>query len=157
MPLFAGMNVVGCKRVFRTNRKADGSFERHKARLVAKGFNQVSGQDFFDTFSPVVEPTTVRLLLSLALSSSWVVRQLDVHNAFLNGRLDETVYMSQPPGYADPDFPDHVCQLQRSLYGLKRAPRAWFNRLHTFLLSVGFRASKTDVSLFIFTEGELRA
>ncbi|XP_019166886.1 PREDICTED: uncharacterized protein LOC109162655 [Ipomoea nil] len=150
-----GMNVVGCKWVFRTKRKADGTIEQHKARLVAKGFNQVAGQDFFETFSPVVKPTTVRLLLSLAVSRGWVIRQLDVHNAFLNGNLAETVYMRQPPGYEDQSRPDDVCLLQRSLYGLKQAPRAWFNRLHAFLVSVGFSPSKTDVSLFIYTRASI--
>ncbi|XP_019168035.1 PREDICTED: uncharacterized protein LOC109163785 [Ipomoea nil] len=149
------MNVVGCKWVFRTKRKADGTIERHKARLVAKGFNQVAGQDFFETFSPVVKPTTVRLLLSLAISRGWVIRQLDVHNAFLNGNLAETVYMRQPPGYEDQSRPDDVCLLQRSLYGLKQAPRAWFNRLHAFLVSVGFSPSKNDVSLFIYTRASI--
>ncbi|XP_019170539.1 PREDICTED: uncharacterized protein LOC109166104 [Ipomoea nil] len=144
------MNIIGCKWVFRTKRTADGTVERHKARLVAKGFNQVAGEDFFDTFSPVVKPTTVRMLLSLAITHSWTLRQLDVHNAFLNGHLAETVYMNQPPGYEDPAHPDHVCLLQRSLYGLKQAPRAWFKRLHDFLLTTGFCASKTDVSLFYY-------
>lgn len=119
VPARPGLNVVGCKWVFRVKRKADGSVERHKARLVAKGFNQVAGEDFFETFSPVLKPTTVRLLLSLAVSRSWVIRQLDVHNAFLNGHLSEVVYMRQPPGYVDKARPDHVCLLQRSLYGLK--------------------------------------
>lgn len=143
------MNVIGCKWVFHVKRKADGSMERYKACMVAKGFNQVAGEDFFDTFIPVVKPTTVRLLLSLALSNDWVIRQLDLHNTFLNGHLSETVYMRQPLGYANKACPNHACLLQRSLYGLKQAPRAWFKRLSDYLLTASFRASKTDMSLFI--------
>lgn len=149
VPFQPNMNVIGCKWVFRTKRKSDGSVERHKARLVAKGFNQVPGEDYFETFNPVVKPTTVRLLLALALSNGWTMRQLDVHNAFLNGTLFEVVYMKQPLGYVDPNFPSHVCKLERSLYSLKQAPRAWFKRLHDYLITVGFKPSKTDVSLFI--------
>ncbi|XP_019150523.1 PREDICTED: uncharacterized protein LOC109147316 [Ipomoea nil] len=156
IPASPNMNIIGCKWVFRTKRKADGTVERYKARLVAKGFNQVAGEDFFDTFSSVVKPTTVRILFSLAVSGKWVLRQLDVHNAFLNGRLSETVYMKQTPGYEDPSHPGHVCHLQRSLYGLKQAPRVWFNRLHEFLTSTGFLASKIDVSLFYYTAGNSR-
>ncbi|XP_019176811.1 PREDICTED: uncharacterized protein LOC109172110 [Ipomoea nil] len=79
-----------------------------------------------------------------------------MHNAFLNGHLDETVYMKQPPGYEDSSHPDYVCHLQRSLYGLKQAPRAWFKRLHDFLISTGFLPSKIDVSLFHYTAGDSR-
>ncbi|XP_019190535.1 PREDICTED: uncharacterized protein LOC109184994 [Ipomoea nil] len=150
------MNIIGCKWVFCTKRIADGSVERYKARFVAKGFNQVAGEDFFDTFSPVVKPTTVRMLFSLAVSNSWTLHQLDVHNAFLNGHLAETVYMKQLPGYEDPAHPGHVCHLQRSLYGLKQAPPAWFKRLHDFLLSAGFSPSRTDASLFHYTSGTSR-
>ncbi|XP_019175666.1 PREDICTED: uncharacterized protein LOC109170988 [Ipomoea nil] len=145
------MNIIGCKWVFRTKRTADGLVERYKARLVAKGFNQVAGKDFFDTFSPVVKPTTVRILFSMAVTNNWTLRQLDVHNAFLNGHLAKTVYMKQPPGYEDLAHPGHVCLLQRSLYSLKQAPRAWFKRLHDYLISAGFSSSKTDVSFFCCT------
>lgn len=140
--------------MFRTKRKADGSVERYKARLVARGFNQVVGEDFFVTFNLIVKPTSVHLLLSMALSRGWTLRQLDVHNVFLNGNLEELVYMRQPLGYSDSTFPSYVCVLQRSLYGLKQAPRAWFKRLHDFLLSVGFKASKTDASLFYYSAGD---
>ncbi|XP_019191011.1 PREDICTED: uncharacterized protein LOC109185527 [Ipomoea nil] len=156
VPFQPGMNVVGCKWVFRTKRKADGSIERHKARLVANGFNLVAGEDFFENLSPVVKPTMVRLLLSLAVSRGWTIRQLDIHNAFLNGELAETVYMRQPPGYEDKSLTDHVCLLKKSLYGLKQAPHAWFTRLHDFLISVSFSPSKTDVSLFIYSRDNIR-
>ncbi|XP_019191498.1 PREDICTED: uncharacterized protein LOC109186038 [Ipomoea nil] len=96
------------------------------------------------------------MLFSLTVSKGWTLRQLDIHNAFLNGHLAETVYMKQPPGYEDPMTPGHVCHLQRSLYGLKQAPRAWFKRLHDFLLSTGFQASKTDVSLLYYTARDSR-
>ncbi|KAJ0975586.1 hypothetical protein J5N97_017551 [Dioscorea zingiberensis] len=142
-------NLVGCKWVYRIKRRADGSIERYKARLVAKGFHQEEGVDYFDTFSPVVKPTTVRLVLSLALSKGWSVRQLDINNAFLNGELQETVFMEQPKGFVNSAFPLHVCKLHKALYGLKQAPRAWFNKLKNFLLSTGFRACHSDTSLFV--------
>jgi hypothetical protein len=93
------------------------------------------------------------LVFSIAVSSGWKIHQLDIHNAFLNGVLDEEVYMKQPPGFVDSALPGHVCRLHKSLYGLKQAPRAWYTRLNDFLLSIGFRASKVDTSLFIFSVG----
>lgn len=108
------MNVVSCKWVFRLKYKADGTVERHKARLVAKGFKQQAGIDYHETFSPVIKITTVRLLLSLAVSCRWTIRQLDVSNAFLHGHLDETVFMEQPPGFTHPHLPHYVCKLHKS-------------------------------------------
>nr|CAN83877.1 hypothetical protein VITISV_014760 [Vitis vinifera] len=95
-------NVVGCRWVFKTKLHSDGSIERHKACLVAQGFSQVHGLDFGDTFSPVVRPATVRIILSLAVTSGLRLHKLDVKNAFLHGFLNEEVYMEQPPGYTDP-------------------------------------------------------
>ncbi|KAJ0579128.1 putative RNA-directed DNA polymerase [Helianthus annuus] len=143
-------NVVDCKWVYRLKTDSNGNISRYKARLVAKGFRQQSGVDYHETFSPVVKPVTIRTVLSLAVSNNWPVKQLDAQNAFLHGDLEETVYMTQPPGFVDPTKPHHVCRLHKSLYGLKQAPQAWFTKLSTALQQVGFYGSKTDPSLFIY-------
>ncbi|CAJ2666261.1 unnamed protein product [Trifolium pratense] len=145
----SAQNLVGCKWVFRIKRNPDGSIDRYKARLVAKGFHQRPGCDYTETFSPVVKPVTIRIILALAVRQGWSVRQLDVNNAFLQGTLNEEVYMAQPPGFVNKSFPDHVCRLKKALYGLKQAPRAWYMELRVFLLSIGFVNSTADASLFI--------
>ncbi|GJX47705.1 retrovirus-related pol polyprotein from transposon TNT 1-94 [Tanacetum coccineum] len=115
--------------------------------------NVVNGIDFHETFSPVVKSTTIRAVLSLAVTNNWSLRQLDVQNVFLHGNLKEQVYMKQPLGFIDPQRPNHVCLLHKSLYGLKQAPRAWFERLSKALFDLGFKGSKTDPSLFIYSRG----
>uniref|UniRef100_A0A2N9J182 Integrase catalytic domain-containing protein n=1 Tax=Fagus sylvatica TaxID=28930 RepID=A0A2N9J182_FAGSY len=152
-----GKNIVGCKWVFKLKRNSDGSISRYKARLVAKGFHQQYGIDFEETFSLVVKPLTVRLILALAVTYNWPLRQLDVRNAFLHGVLKEEVYMMQPPGYVASNQPQHVCKLQKSIYGLKQAPRAWFESFTTQLLSLGFQASSADSSLFTYKAGSVIA
>ena len=146
-------NVVGCRWVFTIKRRADGTIERYKARLVAKGYNQRPGIDYNDTFSLVVKPATIRLVLSTAVTRNWSLKQLDVTTAFLQGRLDDEVYMMQPTGFQDKDNPTAVCKLRKAIYGLKQAPRAWYNELRTFLLESGFKNSLADASLFIFNNG----
>jgi hypothetical protein len=149
----AHANVVTGKWIFRHKFHADGSFDRYKARWVLRGFTQRPGVDYDETFSPVVKPATVRTVLTLAHSQDWPIHQLDVKNAFLHGTLTETVYCSQPTGFADPTLPDHVCKLNKSLYGLKQAPRAWYNRFATYLVSLGFTEAKSDTSLFVCRRG----
>ncbi|CAJ2673543.1 unnamed protein product [Trifolium pratense] len=153
VPRPSNANVIRSLWIFRHKKKSDGSFERYKARLVGNGANQQSGVDCGETFSPVVKPATIRTVLSIALSKSWCLHQLDVKNAFLHGNLDETVYMHQPPGFRNPQYPEHVCLLKKSLYGLKQAPRAWYQRFTDYVAKLGFSHSISDHSLFIYHHG----
>ncbi|GJY23698.1 ribonuclease H-like domain-containing protein [Tanacetum coccineum] len=132
IPRPAGVNMVRSIWLFKHKFHADRTLSRYKARLVANGSSQQLGVDFDETFSPVVKPATICTVLSLAVSRKWLIHQLDVKNAFLNGDLSETVYMHQLPSFVDARFRNHVFRLQRSLYGLKQAPRAWVLR---FILS----------------------
>lgn len=142
-------NVVGCRWLHKNKFHSNGSHRCCKSRLVAKGYKQQYGQDYTETFSPVIKSTTLRLVLDIAVSNSWSIQQLDVNNAFLQGTLTEEVYMDQPPGFTDQDNPTHVCRLKKAVYGLKQAPRAWYNELRDFLLSLGFANSLADTSLFV--------
>ncbi|KAK1602429.1 hypothetical protein QYE76_037452 [Lolium multiflorum] len=125
VPRPPGVNLVSRKWIFKTKHRPDGSIDKHKARLVARGLSQQHGIDYGDTFSTVVKSAIVRLVLSLAVSRGWTLRQIDVSNAFLHGFLTEEVYLQQPPGFEDAQYPNHVCKLQRSIYGLKQSPHAW--------------------------------
>ncbi|WVZ70083.1 hypothetical protein U9M48_018781 [Paspalum notatum var. saurae] len=122
-------------------------------RWVVRGFNQRPGVDFSETFSPVVKPATIRTVLTLVAMHGWPAHQLDVSNAFLHGNLREQVYCQQPTGFADPAQPDAVCLLSRSLYGLRQAPRVWFEHFTKHVLSLGFVQSKADTSLFVLNSG----
>jgi hypothetical protein len=149
-----GTNVVTGKWLFRHKLTSDDSIDRYKARWVLQGFTQRPGVDYDETFNPVVKFAIVCAVLSLALSRNWVIHQLDVKNANLHNTLTETVYCSQPIGFVDGVNPDLVCRLNRSLYGLKPAPWAWYSRFTTYLASIGFVEAKSDTSLFIYQRGE---
>jgi hypothetical protein len=153
VPRPSGANIVTDKWVYRHKFRPDGSLERYKARWVLRGFTQRPGIDFDEIFSPVVKPATIRTVLTVALFHNWHVHLLDVKNAFLHGTLDETVYCVQPAGFVDSSQPDHVCHLNKSLYELKQAPRAWYSRFATHILSLGFVSAKSDTSLFIYQHG----
>jgi histone deacetylase 1/2 len=148
VPLPPNKRAIGCKWIFRIKENPDGTVNKYKARLVAKGFLQTPGFDFTETFSPVIKPVTIRIILTLAVTYKWAVQQIDINNAFLNGILQEEVYMTQPAGFEASDK-SLVCKLHKSLYGLKQAPRAWYERLTQTLLQMGFTASKCDPSLLV--------
>lgn len=148
VPQTPDMNLITTKWLFRVKYTKDGRVDRYKARLVAKGFQQTAGVDYFNTYSPVIKPQTLRLLFTLAVSRGWVIQQVDINNAFLNGELKETVYIQQPEGFRSPSSPNHVCKLIKALYGLKQAPKAWYDTLKAFLVTQGFKHSTADHCLF---------
>ena len=147
-----GQRPVGVKWVFKVKTNADGSIERFKARLVAKGFTQVHMQDYFETYAPVSDYTTARLLLAVVAVKQLHLVQLDVKNAFLYGGMDATVFMKQPEGYDDGSH--RACKLIKSLYGLKQSPRMWYQRLSDALTRIGFRKSIHDHALFMRTNNK---
>ncbi|KAI3746199.1 hypothetical protein L6452_08623 [Arctium lappa] len=144
-------NIIRCIWLFHHKFNENGTLQRYKARLVVNGKCQQVGIDCDETFSPVVKPTTIRTVLSLAVSRGWSIHQLDVKNAFLHGDLNETVFMFQPPGFTDTTHPNYVYRLRKSLYGLKQAPRAWYDIFATYITKCGFRS--TDTSLFVYKKG----
>ncbi|KAJ4797516.1 Retroelement pol polyprotein-like [Rhynchospora pubera] len=147
-----GKTAIGCKWVYRIKYHSNGTVERYKARLVALGNRQVEGIDYTETFSPVAKMATIRTVLAVAVAKRWELHQMDVHNAFLHGDLHEEVYMRLPPGFAS-NNPGKVCRLQKSLYGLRQAPRMWFSKLTEALCEYGFSQSRADYSLFVQNKG----
>ena len=143
-----GARVIGTKWVFRNKQDDQGVVVRNKARLVAKGFSQVEGLDFGETFAPVARLEAIRILLAYASSYDIKLYQMDVKSAFLNGYINEEVYVDQPPGFEDPRYPNHVYRLSKALYGLKQAPRAWYERLRDFLIAKDFKIGCVDTTLF---------
>ena len=146
-----GKKSIGCRWVFKIKTKSDGSLERYKARLVAKGYAQEYGIDYEETFAPVARMTSVRTLIAVASVKKWPIYQLDVKNAFLNGELNEEVYMDPPPGVCIGK--NKILKLKKALYGLKQAPKAWHDRFSNVMTSLNFRSCYTDTALFVKSAG----
>ncbi|GJS26293.1 putative ribonuclease H-like domain-containing protein [Tanacetum coccineum] len=141
--------AIGSKWVFKNKKDERGIVIRNKARLVAQGYTQEEEIDYDEVFAPIARIEAIRLFLAYASFKDFVVYQMDVKSAFLYGKIEEEVYVCQPPGFEDLDFPDRVYKVKKALYGLHQAPRAWYETLSTYLLDNGFQRGKIDKTLFI--------
>ncbi|GKC43036.1 putative ribonuclease H-like domain-containing protein, partial [Tanacetum coccineum] len=141
--------AIGTKWVFRNKKDERGIMIKNKVRLVAQGYTQEERIDYDEVFAPVARIEAIRLFLAYDSFKDFVVYQMDVKSIFLYGKIEKEVYVCQPPGFEDPDFPDRVYKVEKALYGLHQAPRAWYETLSTYLLDNGFQRGKIDKTLFI--------
>jgi hypothetical protein len=149
VPRPQGNSVVTSKWIYKVKHAADGNVEKFKARLVARGFSEKEGIDYDQIFSPISRYTSIRIIISLALVLNWELHQNDIKTVFLNGEVEEEVYIKKSVGFVIHGNESHVCKFNKSLYGLKRALRAWYGRIDSFLHSLGFSKSITDPNIYI--------
>ncbi|GKC25609.1 putative ribonuclease H-like domain-containing protein [Tanacetum coccineum] len=142
MDLPNGKRAIGTKWVYRNKKDERGILIKNKARLVTQGYTQEEEIDYDEVFAPIARIEAIRLFLAYASFKDFVVYQIDVKSAFLYGKIEEEVYVCQPPGFEDPDFPDRVYNVEKALYGLHQAPSAWYETLSTYLLEMGFREDR---------------
>ncbi|KAJ9541082.1 hypothetical protein OSB04_027588 [Centaurea solstitialis] len=147
------IRIIDLRWIFRNKKDENGLIIRNKARLVAKGYRQQEGIDYDETFAPVARIEAIRIFLAYAAHKNMKVFQMDVKCAFLNGELQEVVYVEQPEGFVDPKYPEHVYVLDKALYGLKQAPRSWYETLTIYLLSSGYKKGTVDPTLFLRRSG----
>ncbi|GJY52648.1 copia protein [Tanacetum coccineum] len=142
------MTIIETKWVYRNKLDENGVFSQNKARLVAQGYNQQEGIDYDETYAPVSRLESIRILLVYACALDFKLFQMDKKNAFLNGFINEEVYVAQPPRFIGFEKPDHVYKLKKALYGLKQAPKAWYDRLKGFLIKHEYNMGMVDNTLF---------
>ncbi|GJZ72523.1 retrovirus-related pol polyprotein from transposon TNT 1-94 [Tanacetum coccineum] len=150
VPAPYGKTIIRSKWVFRNKRDDTRIVIKNKARLAAQGCNHQEGIDYDDTFTPVARLEAIRIFLAFATYINFIVYQMDVKSAFLNGKLKEQVYVKQPPGFESNEFPNHVCKLDKALYGFKQALRARYGTLLTYLTDHKFVKGKIDNTLFVY-------
>jgi hypothetical protein len=138
--------------VWKNKEGEKGEVVRNKLRLLAQGFSQKEGTDYEETFAPVARLEAIRILLAFFVAKWFKLHQMDVKSAFLNGVLEEEVYVRQPQGFESEKYPHRVYKLRKALYGLKQAPRAWYDRLRGFLFERGFEMGKVDQTLFLLRQ-----
>jgi hypothetical protein len=148
-----GCKPIGTKWVWKNKEREKGEVLRNKLRLVAQGFSQKEGIDYEETFALVSRLEAIRILLAFSVAKGFKLHEMDVKSAFLNGVLEEVVYVRQPPGFESERYPHRVYKLRKALYGLKQAPRAWYGRLRGFLFERGFEMGKVDQTLFLLRQG----
>ncbi|GJT49950.1 retrovirus-related pol polyprotein from transposon TNT 1-94 [Tanacetum coccineum] len=144
-----GCKPLGYKWIFKKKMKADGTVDKYKARLVIQGFRQREGLDYFDTYSPVTRITSIRMIIAIAALRNLEIHQMDVKTAFLNGDLEEEIYMNQPEGFIAPGQEGKVCRLVKSLYGLKQAPKQWHQKFDHTMLESGFKINECDKCVYV--------
>lgn len=154
VPRPEGVKVIRTKWIHKNKIDEEGNVIRNKSRLVGQGYTQIEGVDFDETFAPVARLESIRLLFGMACGFRIKLYRIDVKSAFLNVVLQEEVYVTQPKGFEDPHFPEYVYKLKKALYGLKHAPRAWYERLTDFLIKAGFQRGGVDKTLFIGENGK---
>ena len=140
--------TIGCKWVLRKKLKPDGSIDKFKDRLVAKTFKQKDDLDFFDTFSLVTRITSIRLLIAIVAIVYLKIYQMDVKTVFLNGDLEEEIYIDQPKGFVEPGQESKVCKLSKSLYGLKQAPKQWHEKFDSYMIESDYKSNECDKCIY---------
>ena len=140
---------LGYKWIFKKKMKAYGPIDKYKARLIIKGYNQKEGLDYFDTYSPVTRMSSIRMLIAIAAIHNLEIHQMDVKTAFLNGDLDEEIYMEQLEGFIVPSQEKKVCWLVKSLYGLKQAPKQWHEKFDSVMMTNGFKINECDKCVYV--------